>query len=67
VVKRVFFGALALGTGTQQDAQYLGLIPGFFGVYQLNVAVPPGIALGDVPVRVQLDKVASEYANIAVE
>lgn len=65
--KTVFFGALALGTGTPQEALYVGLAPGFVGLYQINVIVPQDSPKGDVPIRVQLDTVASEYGLIAVE
>ena len=65
--KRVFFGALALVTGVPQDALYVGLSPGLAGVYQVNVVVPENSPKGDVPIRVQLDTTASEYALIAVE
>jgi adhesin/invasin len=66
-LKRVLFGALALNSGAIQEASYIGLIPGFFGVYQMNVVVPDDSVSGDVPVRVQFDTVASEYALVAVE
>ncbi|MEZ5398574.1 MAG: hypothetical protein R2729_02830 [Bryobacteraceae bacterium] len=66
-LKRVYFGALALNSGVPIDASYVGLIPGFFGVYQMNVVVPDESVSGDVPVRLQLDTVASEYALVAVE
>jgi uncharacterized protein (TIGR03437 family) len=65
--KRVFFGALALTTGKPQDALFVGLTPGLVGLYQVNVVVPEDSPKGDVPIRVQLDTVASEYALIAVE
>ncbi|MEZ5355535.1 MAG: hypothetical protein R2762_23110 [Bryobacteraceae bacterium] len=65
--KRVYFGALALNSGAIQEASYAGLIPGFFGVYQMNVEVPQESVSGDVPVRIQFDTVASEYALVAVE
>ena len=65
--KRVFFGALALVTGVPQDALYVGLTPGLVGLYQVNVVVPQDSPKGDVPIRVQLDTTASEYALIAVE
>lgn len=65
--KRVFFGALALVTGVPQDALYVGLTPGLVGLYQVNVVVPENSPKGDVPIRVQLDTTASEYALIAVE
>lgn len=65
--KTVFFGALALGTGTQQEALYVGLSPGFVGLYQVNVVVPQDSPKGDVPIRVQLDTIASEFGFVAVE
>ncbi len=65
--KRVFFGALALVTGVPQDALFIGLTPGLVGLYQINVVIPENSPKGDVPLRVQLDTVASEYALIAVE
>ncbi len=65
--KRVLFGALALTSGVAQDALYVGLTPGFVGLYQVNVVVPENSPKGDVPIRVQLDTTASEYALIAVE
>jgi uncharacterized protein (TIGR03437 family) len=65
--KTVFFGALALGTGAPQEALYVGLTPGFVGLYQINVVVPNDAPSGDVPVRVQLDTTSSEYGYVAVE
>lgn len=65
--QQVYFGALALNTGVPVDAQYVGLTPGLVGLYQINVTVPADSPKGDVPIRVQLDTVASEYALIAVE
>ena len=65
--RRVFFGALALASGVPQNAQYIGLTPGLVGLYQINVVIPEDSPKGDVPIRVQLDTVASEYALIAVE
>jgi uncharacterized protein (TIGR03437 family) len=65
--KRVFFGALALATGYSQDALFVGLTPGLVGLYQINVVVPQESPKGDIPIRVQVDTVTSEYALIAVE
>ena len=65
--KRVLFGSLALNSGIPQDALFVGLTPGLVGLYQVNVVVPDNSPKGDVPVRIQLDTVASEYALIAVE
>ena len=65
--KRVLFGALAISAGVPQEALYIGLTPGLVGLYQVNVVVPENSPKGDVPIRVQLDTSASEYALIAVE
>ncbi|MCC6590141.1 MAG: hypothetical protein IT168_25845 [Bryobacterales bacterium] len=65
--KTVFFGALALNSGAPQEAAFVGLAPGFAGLYQINVVVPANSPKGDVPVRVQMDTAASEYGFIAVE
>ena len=65
--KRVFFGSLALITGVPQDAQFVGLTPTLVGLYQINVVVPENSPKGEVPIRVQLDTSASDYALISVE
>jgi len=63
----VYFGALALNSGALTEALYIGLTPGFVGLYQVNVVVPEESPSGEVPVRVQLDTVSSEYAIVTVE
>jgi len=66
-IARVYFGALALNTGVVQDPLFAGLAPGMAGIYVVHVVVPENAPLGDVPVRIQMDTVSSEYALIHVE
>ncbi len=63
----VLFGALALPSGVRTPALYVGLTPGYVGLYQINVVVPEGVVTGDVPVRLQLETVASNYVLVAIE
>jgi uncharacterized protein (TIGR03437 family) len=64
---KAYFGALALLTGASTDAFYVGATPGFAGLYQVNMIVPQDSPKGDVPIRVHMDKLVTEYALIAVE
>jgi len=64
---KVLFGALALPTGVPADVLYVGLTPGFAGLYQFHVVVPEGVTPGDVPVRLQLETVASNYVLVTIE
>jgi uncharacterized protein (TIGR03437 family) len=64
---KAYFGALALLTGPNTDALYVGATPGFTGLYQVNMVVPEDSPKGDVPIRVHMDKIVTEYALIAVE
>jgi uncharacterized protein (TIGR03437 family) len=64
---RMLFGALALPTGAPSEPFYVGLTPGFVGLYQINVPVPQGVVSGDVPVRLQLDTVASDFVLVSIE
>ena len=63
---RVLFGASALG-GILQDTLFAGLTPGFVGLYQVNVVVPPNAPTGEVGIRLLLDTSSSDTALIAVE
>ena len=46
---------------------YQGLAPGFAGLSQLNVILPPGLAPGDQPVFVSINGVPSNSALIPVK
>ena len=55
--------------GSAGTVQFSGLSPQFVGVYQLNVVVPPGTALGKaIPVQIQIGGVSSaDPATIALQ
>jgi uncharacterized protein (TIGR03437 family) len=66
---RVFFGAGNLPqSGLAVDPLFVGLTPGFVGLYQVNVVVPQGIPASDaVPVSLQSNDYQSNRVNIAVQ
>ena len=48
--------------------RYVGLAPGFAGLYQINLELPADVPAGDVQVRIEIDGVFSqEGVSIAVE
>jgi uncharacterized protein (TIGR03437 family) len=53
--------------GAPAAVSFSGLAPGFFGLYQVNVQVPIGVAAGDaVPVVVSSGAIASNTVTISV-
>jgi uncharacterized protein (TIGR03437 family) len=64
---RVRFGAGGLGTTAIAETSFAGLVPGFVGLYQINVAVPDDSPAGEVPIQLVLDSAASDIAFITVE
>jgi uncharacterized protein (TIGR03437 family) len=49
------------------DIQYTGLAPGFVGLWQINVKIPPDVASGNaVPLKVVIDGTPSNIVTIAV-
>ncbi|MBY0502640.1 MAG: hypothetical protein K2X03_01940 [Bryobacteraceae bacterium] len=46
---------------------FAGLVPGFMGLYQVNVVVPAGVATGDsVPISLGIESFTSNTARIAL-
>jgi len=57
----VFFGA------TPVAAAFSGLAPGYVGLYQIDVQVPPGLMPGMIPLLVSLSQAHSNLVNIMVQ
>lgn len=54
--------------GPYADPLFVGLTPGFVGLYQINVQVPAGLPANPrTPVRLDLGNIASNVVEIAVE
>jgi uncharacterized protein (TIGR03437 family) len=52
--------------GVAAPVSFSGLAPGFAGLYQVNVTVPPGIVAGNQPVAVSIGGRASSASGIVV-
>jgi uncharacterized protein (TIGR03437 family) len=53
--------------GALATPQYYGLSPNSAGLYQINVAVPPGAPKGDVPVSLIFSDSASNAVTISLQ
>lgn len=53
--------------GADATVEFSGLAPGFAGLYQLNVVVPPGINPGVQPVIVTIGGISSPAVNLPVK
>ncbi len=53
--------------GQAATVQFSGLAPGFPGLYQVNVQVPPGIPSGAQPVVIKMNGATSAPANLPVQ
>ena len=53
--------------GKQAQVSYSGLAPGFPGLYQLNVVVPPDASSGIDPVAVSIGGANSKPSNLSVQ
>ena len=59
---------VTIGDVPAANVQFSGMAPGFAGLYQINVQVPDGVAVGSaVPIVVTIGGVASNTATIAVQ
>ena len=47
--------------------QFVGLTPGFAALYQINVAIPQGLAPGNVPFSFTVNGVPSDVVQLAVQ
>jgi uncharacterized protein (TIGR03437 family) len=52
--------------GVPASVQFSGLAPGFAGLYQLNVAVPPDAAAGDLPVVISQLGASSNSVKLTI-
>ncbi len=60
--------AASLSIGTQAvSPSFCGLAPGFPGLYQLNIAIPSGLAAGTYPVTVTIGGQTSAAASLMVQ
>ena len=53
--------------GIPADVTFSGLAPGFVGLYQVNVEVPPGVPSGTQEVEIIINSVPSNTVTLAVE
>jgi uncharacterized protein (TIGR03437 family) len=49
------------------NPQFVGLSPGFVGLYQINLAIPQGLASGNVPFSFTVNGVPSDIVQLAVQ
>ena len=47
--------------------QFVGLTPGFAGLYQVNLAIPQGLASGTLPFSFTVNGIASDIVQLAVQ
>ena len=49
------------------NPQFVGLTPAFVGLYQINLAIPQGMASGNVPFSFTVNGVPSDFVQLAVQ
>jgi uncharacterized protein (TIGR03437 family) len=65
---KVYFGGSGLANPPAIDPLYVGLTPGFVGLYQINVVVPASAPKGsDISIYLSNDSVISNRASIAIQ
>jgi uncharacterized protein (TIGR03437 family) len=65
---RVVFGSGIFVSGIPVEPLYVGLTPGFVGLYQINVRVPEGVQKDDrVAIYLQGDTIGSDHTFLAIE
>ncbi len=64
---KVYFGAGIIG-GASVDPLFVGLTPGFVGLYQINVVVPPDVPKGEhIRFTLQRDGVTSNAVELVIQ
>ena len=53
--------------GQTADVGFHGLAPGFAGLYQVNVTVPPGLSPGNYPIAISIGGTTSKASQIQVQ
>jgi uncharacterized protein (TIGR03437 family) len=62
----VFQSVVRIG-GQFAAVSYSGLAPGFAGLYQVNVVVPPGLTAGNQTIQITINGFLSNVATVAVQ
>jgi len=62
----VFQPVVRIG-GQVAAVSYSGLAPGFAGLYQINVVVPPGLTAGNQNIQITINGFLSNVATVAVQ
>jgi uncharacterized protein (TIGR03437 family) len=63
----VVFGTPGPISNFSAEPFFAGLVPGFMGLYQINVIVPPGVPVGNsVPISLGIESFQSNSARIAL-
>ena len=63
----VVFGTPGPFSNFSAEPFFAGLVPGFMGLYQINVVVPPGAPVGNsVPISLGIESFSSNIARIAL-
>lgn len=62
----IFQSVVRIG-GQFSAVSYSGLAPGFAGLYQLNVVVPPGLTAGNQTIQITINGFLSNVATVAVQ
>jgi uncharacterized protein (TIGR03437 family) len=52
--------------GSAVPVLYAGVTPGFVGLYQVNIQVPPALGPGTYPLRISQNGVASNLSTLSV-
>jgi uncharacterized protein (TIGR03437 family) len=52
--------------GEQCSVLFSGLAPGFVGLYQLNLTLPPDLPFGDLNIQISTPSATSAIAKLSV-